>query len=90
MPIPHKNNIQNAEQAEYAEKCNTFAYFAHFAVLSPFYFGDVFESSAFCAFLSGAAAVGREFGRTPVIWKGLLFSISQANPGSIIGRGEME
>src|SRR6266700_784104 len=47
------------ELAEYAEKWNTSAYFAYSAVLSPFYFGDVFESSAFCAVLSGPAAVRR-------------------------------
>ena len=59
-----KKRIQTAEYAEYeyAEKWNTFAYFAYSAVLSPFYFGDVFESSGFCAALSGAAAVRRGFG----------------------------
>src|SRR5437773_12214394 len=57
-----KKKIQTAKYAEYAKKWNTSAYFAYSAVLSPFYFGDVFESSAFCAVLSGAAAVRRGFG----------------------------
>jgi len=52
-----KKRIQTAKYAEYAEKWNTSAYFVYSAVLSPFYFGDVFESSAFCAILSGPAAV---------------------------------
>ncbi len=56
-----KKRIQTAEYAEYAEKWNTFAYFAYSAVLSPFYFDDVFESLGFCAVLSGAAAVRRGF-----------------------------
>ncbi len=42
-----KKRIQTAEHAEYAEKWNTLAYFVYSAVLSPFYFGDVFESPAF-------------------------------------------
>src|SRR6266567_1309056 len=57
-----KKRIQTAEYAEYAEKCNTSAYFAYSAVLSPFYFGDVFESSTFCANLSGVAVLRRGFG----------------------------
>jgi len=56
-----KKRIQTAEYG-YAEKWNDFAYFAYSAVLSPFYFDDVFESSGFCAVLSGAAAVRRGFG----------------------------
>ncbi len=47
-----KKRIQTAEYTEYAEKWNTSAYFAYSAVLSPFYFGDVFESSAYCALFS--------------------------------------
>src|SRR6266851_9823544 len=57
-----KKRIQTAKYAEYAEKWNTPAYFVYSAVLSPFYFGDVFESSAFCASLSGPATVRRGFG----------------------------
>src|SRR6266567_2175857 len=57
-----KKRIQTAKYAEYAEKWNTSAYFAYSAVLSPFYFGDVFESSTFCANLSGVAVLRRGFG----------------------------
>src|SRR6266702_1708482 len=56
-PNPPKKRIQTAKYAEYAEKWNTSAYFVYSAVLSPFYFGDVFESGAFCATLSEPAAV---------------------------------
>jgi len=49
-----KKKIQNAEYAEYAEKWNNSAYFVYSAVLWPLYFGDVFESSAFRAVLSGS------------------------------------
>src|SRR6266568_2577486 len=56
-----KKRIQTAKYAEYAEKRNTSAYFAYSAVLSPFYFGDVFESSKFCAVLSGSAGLRRGF-----------------------------
>ncbi len=49
-----KIKIQTAEYAEYAEKWDASAYFVYSAVLLPFYFGDVFESSAFCAVLPGS------------------------------------
>ncbi len=58
-----KKRIQTAKYAEYAEKWNAFAYFVYSAVLTAFYFGDVFESPTFCAVLSGVAAVRRGFGR---------------------------
>ncbi len=48
------------------EHFRVFRVFRGFTVLSPFYFGDVFESSAFCAGLSVAAlkafGVRRGFG----------------------------
>jgi len=49
-----EKKIQTAEYAEYAEKWDASAYFVYSAVLLPFYFGDVFESSAFCAVLPGS------------------------------------
>src|SRR6266702_7761537 len=42
-----KKRIQTAKYAEYAEKWNAFAYFVYSAVLTAFYFGDVFESPTF-------------------------------------------
>src|SRR6266704_7049246 len=81
-----KKRIQTAKYAEYAEKWNTSAYFAYSAVLSPFYFGDVFAPKAFvatfCAVLSGAAALRRGFGIKQVdnpAWYGIVQPIPRVN-----------
>ena len=55
-----KKKIQTADHAESAEEWNSSAYFAYSAVLPPFYFGGVFESSPFCAVFSGAAGTPPE------------------------------
>jgi len=57
-----KKKIQNAEQAEYVENWNTSAYFAYFAVLSPFYFGDVFESQHSAPSCRGQPPLGKDSG----------------------------
>src|SRR6266700_6935688 len=65
-----KKRIQTAEYAEYAEKWNTSACFAYSAVLSPFYFGDVFESSAFAPSCQGQPPLSEDSGpaRKLVSW----------------------
>src|SRR6266566_6058491 len=59
---PPKKRIQTAEHAEHAEKWNTSACFAFSAVFSPFYFGDVVESSAFRPSCRGQPPLSEDLG----------------------------